>query len=325
MRATGRFHVGLRRLEAEAAGESRPLWADLWYPIASSIDERPKRYLLAAGDVAQGAPLAPSLPTQLPLVVLSHGAGGSADDYPWLTETLAAQGALVLGVHHYGESRVYGMGTVDPEAPLRFWKRPQDVALAFAALLADPDVGGRIDRARVFGVGHSAGAHTILAAAGVPYEPRRMVSYCAGAQAAEDRGCAYAEEYSVEPPAQGSLPVGSPAIVLRGAMLLDPALAPSFAPEALREVSWPVWIVASRPGDFVPFEAHAGYLESNLAQAHLLALDAGQGHFVFLGECDLGIAVYGIALCKDAVGVSRRGVHQRVARLAVGFVSGGRE
>jgi alpha-beta hydrolase superfamily lysophospholipase len=40
------------------------------------------------------------------VLLFSHGAMGSADNYSWLGDGLAAAGFIVVGGNHYGESRI---------------------------------------------------------------------------------------------------------------------------------------------------------------------------------------------------------------------------
>ena len=321
-RANAPFHVGFERLQLARNRDSRPLLADLWYPVDPSIPEAQKAYLLAKGRVAEHAQLATGLPKKLPLVILSHGSGGTADDYPWLTETLAAHGYLVLGVHHFGESRAYGFATVDPKAILRFWLRPRDVERAYARFLELPKFGALVDLHRVYGVGHSAGGHTILAAAGVAYDPKRLGAYCTKAPPASDRGCMYATTYGHEEPKPGELTDPNAHVPFSGLVLFDPALGPSFATADLSAFRTPVRLFATDPGDFLPFGPHAGHLAESLPNVELTRLIGAAGHFVFLGECSLTIEVMGLPLCKDAPGVDRHAVHQDLAQATLTFLAG---
>src|SRR6185436_9299863 len=79
----------------------RPVWVDVWRP---------------APEAAAGRE-----PTAFPVVLLSHGAMGSARSHSRFAQSLAAHGYVVVGASHYGESWVYGPQTLDPSAVLRLW------------------------------------------------------------------------------------------------------------------------------------------------------------------------------------------------------------
>src|SRR5262245_15803303 len=87
--------------------KTRGLVTQLWYPAEASAVELPQWVgppdapLFAAGRAAPNAKLASS-PAQLPLVLLSHGTGGSSQMLAWLGTALAARGCLAVAVNHPG-------------------------------------------------------------------------------------------------------------------------------------------------------------------------------------------------------------------------------
>jgi predicted dienelactone hydrolase len=311
--------VGYTRVKLHDDERQRPVWVDLWYPADASAAMTELHYGLAKGRAARDAPPAEG---NRNLIVLSHGAGGDGANYAWLTEHLAAQGYLVAAVNHYGESRTYGQGALDRLAMFRMWTRPADVKFAISSLLTDKKWRPLIRPDRMGGLGHSAGGHTLLVLAGADYDAARMGPYCASDAASADRGCEYARDLTgperlvIGTRPDGSLPTEPRIAAL---FLMEPALGPSFTDAVLTRVTLPVQIVASKPGDFLPFEPHAGRVARLLPSASLTTLDRGEGHFVYLVECDLPIEVMGLPLCSDAPGVSRPQVHQALAELATEF------
>ncbi|MBX3609866.1 MAG: hypothetical protein KF871_08195 [Hydrogenophaga sp.] len=117
----------------------------------------------------------------VPLVLVSHGIGGSRQGYSYLGRYLAAHGVAALHVQHVGSDNRLWRGnpfelvtrlngaTTEAEAIAR----PQDLRFALDTLLADPALAARIDSARIAVVGHSYGANTALLVAGaqVPGKP----------------------------------------------------------------------------------------------------------------------------------------------------------
>ncbi|MCM8594060.1 acetylhydrolase [Accumulibacter sp.] len=114
----------------------------------------------------------------LPLVVFSHGMGGSRRGYSYLGAYWASQGYASLHLQHVGSDRSLWAGNVfglvsrlhaaasDEEAVARVG----DLRFALDRLLADPELGTRIDATRIVGAGHSYGANTILLAVGARVE-----------------------------------------------------------------------------------------------------------------------------------------------------------
>ena len=112
-----------------------------------------------------------------PLVVFSHGIGGSRRGYSYLGRHWASQGYASLHLQHVGSDRALWQGNPlalagrlqaaaqDSEATARV----RDLSFALDALLASP-LAERIDPARIVAAGHSYGANTTLLAAGAQVE-----------------------------------------------------------------------------------------------------------------------------------------------------------
>ncbi|RMI30476.1 alpha/beta hydrolase family protein [Streptomyces triticirhizae] len=98
----------------------------------------------------------PGVPSP-PLVVVSHGTGGSADAMRWLTGPLAAAGFEVVALDHHGNNHVDGY---EPEAFLQVWERARDVTFALDALAAERPLGP------VGVAGFSLGGYTAAALVG---------------------------------------------------------------------------------------------------------------------------------------------------------------
>jgi dienelactone hydrolase len=110
----------------------------------------------------------------VPLVVFSHGLGGSRNGYQYLGRFWASQGYASLHVQHIGSDNNLWRGNPlsltmrltsaaqDSEA----MARAKDVSFALTELLAMPSLAGRIDANRIVAAGHSYGANTTMLVAG---------------------------------------------------------------------------------------------------------------------------------------------------------------
>ncbi len=118
-------------------------------------------------------PDASSAERPVPLVVFSHGIGGSRDGYSYLGRYWASQGYASLHVQHVGSDRgVWAGNPLEMLGRLReatqegeALHRVRDLRFAIDQLLAD-GLAPRIDAQRVVAAGHSYGANTVLLAAG---------------------------------------------------------------------------------------------------------------------------------------------------------------
>lgn len=155
-----------------AAALAPAAWADAesfqtldldWHDAARGRAVPARLYLPAQADAAH----------PVPLVVFSHGIGGSRAGYRYLGQHWAAQGFASLHLQHVGSDRSLWGGN-----PFALVERLQaaaqdgeaidrvlDLHFALDTLLAGP-LAPRIDATRIAAAGHSYGANTTLLAAG---------------------------------------------------------------------------------------------------------------------------------------------------------------
>ena len=110
----------------------------------------------------------------VPLVVFSHGIGGSREGYSYIGKYLAANGMAALHLQHAGSDRSIWFG--NPLAMVNRLQsaaketeaidRAKDVSFALDQVLADKALAPRIDAARIGAAGHSYGANTMLLVSG---------------------------------------------------------------------------------------------------------------------------------------------------------------
>lgn len=163
------------------AGPAREaaLAAALPMPAAGTYESR----YFAWDDTDRGRPVLAKLylpaaaAGQVPLVVFSHGIGGSREGYTYLGKHWAAQGVASLHLQHAGSDRSVWTGNPlamvsrlqeaarEPEAV----DRAIDVRFALDQFLSGPD-GQRVDPGRIAAAGHSYGANTTLLVAGATVE-----------------------------------------------------------------------------------------------------------------------------------------------------------
>ena len=114
---------------------------------------------------------------QAPLVVFSHGIGGSRAGYSYLGSHWASQGVASLHLQHVGSDRSLWFGSVfgligrlqDAAQDGEAIARVADLRFALDRLLAS-EAGASIDSQRIVAAGHSYGANTTLLAAGARVE-----------------------------------------------------------------------------------------------------------------------------------------------------------
>ncbi len=119
-----------------------------------------------------------------PVVVFSHGIGGSRRGYSYLGQHFARHGVASLHLQHVGSDRALWTGSVfgllgrlqDAAQDAEAMARASDLRFALDTLLAG-ELAACFDGSRIVAAGHSYGANTTLLASGarVPREGREIV------------------------------------------------------------------------------------------------------------------------------------------------------
>lgn len=113
----------------------------------------------------------------VPLVVFSHGIGGSRLGYTWLGQCFASHGIASLHLQHVGSDRQLWGGNIfnivgrlqSAAQETEAVARAQDMRFALDKLLAG-DLAQRLDASRIVAAGHSYGANTTLLVSGASVE-----------------------------------------------------------------------------------------------------------------------------------------------------------
>lgn len=165
--------AGLRLFDLTLSHDGETTEGGIWYPSAGGGEaalfaERPAFYGV---DALIGADIAPG---KHPVVLFSHGMGGSFRSQSWLAEKLAERGAIVIGVDHPNTRS----GNLDMRKGVRHWTRAQDLSAALDYLQQDPDFRDHLDLSRVMAAGFSYGGWTALSLGGVTGDLQGMVNAC---------------------------------------------------------------------------------------------------------------------------------------------------
>ncbi|NNL41976.1 MAG: hypothetical protein HKO79_05735 [Desulfobacterales bacterium] len=192
---TAIYNVGYQVLDFKypKKGEERELTAAVWYPTAA----QPKLYNYGGptmGNIAFNAtPLAKGV--IYPLLVFSHGYGGSGLGSVFFTEQLAARGWVVVAPDHHDRHSVVRIRTgqkkdfnrrgfllhagkiasSSPDDRINYLYRLDEMKLAIDRMLNHPLFGKLIDRNRIALGGHSLGGFTALGLCGTierRFDPR---------------------------------------------------------------------------------------------------------------------------------------------------------
>jgi predicted dienelactone hydrolase len=328
--ATRTFHPTASRNWRGA--EHQELHCVIWYPASGdSIESKqfigpPETPLFEAGSAAPNADFAPSL-AKLPLVVLSHGSGGSAAQLAWLGTALARSGFIAIAVDHPGNN---SREPYTAEGFLLWWERATDLTEVIDGILADPVLGPRIDPSRIAAAGFSIGGYTVMEIAGATTDVSVLYDQCrqhpeltlCNAPEMKDMGSATEMLKTVRKSSGESLARSGDTFRdprVKAVFAIAPGVGETLTAESLHAIRIPVSIVVGAADPFAPPRDNADWIRSNIRSAQETTLPGGVAHYTFLDTCTAaGKSTLGV-YCTDAPGVDRDAVHAQVAAMAVTF------
>lgn len=325
------FHPGVARNWRGAQTEA--LVTNLWYPVDADIPEAAHtideggRPLFQGHALTNGAPIS-AAHARYPLVLLSHGTGGTAASLDWLASALAANGYIVAGVNHPGNN---SLEPLTPEGFMLWWERATDQSEALDSLLADPVLGQRIDTARIGAAGFSLGGYTVLELAGARTDLQAFLNFCASPAA--DAICHPPEMQRL----QGGAPVPthftpqmSASMARSGASYRDarikavfaiaPALGEAFNEASFAGVEIPVSLMAGTGDVTVPVETNLRRMAGFMPNAKMTLLP-GATHYTFMDTCVPAVVERLARICQDPPRVDRDAIHMQAIQAALDFFS----
>jgi len=289
LRADPPFHAGAMLITVQDAISFEALVA---YPTDTPAESfRIRAFTVAA---SRNAPIASE--RAFPVVLFSHGngrRGGTSLVHQDLLVSLARRGFIVIAPFH-------------PSTPRPLQKRPGQVHKALDAVLADQRFAAPADRARIGMIGFSFGGAVALEVAGATPNYAHWSAYCRG-RTDDPRACEGAPTGEVSSdllsaPSADVLP-------LKALVLMEP-FGSLFDSEALKSVQMPVLLYRAENSDLAA-ERNIFALARALPRPPRQETVAG-AHFIFADPCPSALDAEAPAICRDAPGVDRKTIHQRI-------------
>jgi len=301
----------------------------IWYPALDTAVETqqtigpPGAALFEAGMASPHAGFQPAL-ERWPLVLLSHGTGGSALQMAWLGTALARAGFIAVAVDHPGNN---SNGPLTPAGMALWWERATDLSNVLDGMLADEVFGPRIDKRLIAAAGYSLGGYTVLELAGAQTDISRLFELC---KANDDNAVCHVPEMrgmgSLDHVLAETRKTSGESLARSGESFRDPrikavfAIAPALGftqtEESLRAVRVPVELVAGELDRIAPPKDNVDYLRNNLHGARETVLPK-VSHYTFLDTCTAAGRQMFPQFCDDEA--DRAAVHAQVVAMAVQF------
>jgi predicted dienelactone hydrolase len=276
--------------------DGQPLEIGIWYP--SQAAPTPVSIGPVSMTVAINGPVAGR---RLPLVVISHGTGGSYLGHHDTAIALADAGYVVAAVTHTGDNYA------DQSRNVFIMDRPQQMSRVIEHMLSRWDGHATIDPARIGMFGFSAGGFTTLVSAGGRPDFSRVGPMCR--QYPEDFACALIAK-------AGHLPGAAPDSRraqdrrVKAVVVAAPALGFTFSADELNNVTIPVQLWRAEDDLILPHPRYAEAVRVALPAAPDYRVVHKAGHFDFLAPCSRALANMVPAICQSAPGFDRAAFHQ---------------
>ncbi len=299
----------------------------VWYPAVDGTVESPLKIgppsgaLFVSGSAADGAAFAAGT---FPVVLFSHGFGGTARMMGWFGTALARAGYVVVAVDHPGNN---GRDAMTIAGATIIWERPEDLRAALAAVRTDALIAPHLDFNRLGVAGFSLGGFTVLVSAGAQVNMDRLAAFCQAH--ADDPTCRPQKEAPEMTLAKKLQAMAEPALSalrvhanddhsipgVKAVFVMAPAPVQGIEPASLKALKTPTAIVLGNV-DVVAPPAPNGEVAAQLLPNAKLTTLPNVGHYDFLGTCtDAGRKQ--VPLC--AVSVPQDSTHETAITLAKAF------
>lgn len=243
----------------------------------------------------------------LPLVVVSHGYGGTYLSHQDTAQTLADAGFVVVAVNHPGDMATNEAKAGDFSALI---SRPSDIKRLIDFMLGPSPDSARIDARRIGFFGFSRGGYTGLVLGGATPDFRELRRPC------QDPTGATCERVDSEGLLTEKLP-HDPRI--RAIVAADPLSTVFPTKDSVKAVAVPVQLWASQHGGDGVSPESVPVVARNLPVKPDLHVVPDAGHFAFLTPCPAELAKSLPELCTDGPGFDRVAFHKELNQTVLAF------
>src|SRR5471032_2985497 len=302
--ATGVHAAGFQHGFA-ADPNGKPLEIGIWYPSRAtprSMSIGPTTMSVAFNSPVEGR--------ALPLVVMSHGTGGSFLEHYDTAIALADAGYVVAAVTHAGDNYA------DQSRSVYIMDRPKQMSRVIDHMLSSWDGRASIDSARIGMFGFSAGGFTTLASIGGLADFSKVAPMC------HEHPADFACQLMAKTGNAGMAPPDSSLAQdhrIKAAVVAAPALGFTLSPDGLKNVKIPVQLWRAEDDVILPHPRYAEAVRLALPAAPNYHVVPKAGHFDFLPPCSAALANIAPAICKSDPGFDRAAFHQTFNSSVIDF------
>ncbi len=295
--------AGLSTTVVHASGQDGAIEVLVWSPCSSpASDVRMGPFALQVTKDCAVAGRA------LPLVVISHGFGGTRFGHYDTATALADAGFVVASFNHPGDS--FGDDSAGNKLSI-FESRPAHVSRVITHMLEQWKDRQLLDAQSVGVFGFSRGGYTALALAGaVPSTTASARRFCSSWRSSVNPFCR-----QLDGGAAALKPLADPRV--KSVVVVDALNL--FGAEGMKSVKVPVQLWAAELGGDGVELAHGEQIRDWLPQTTEFTVAIGAGHFAYLAPCSEALRKEARRICEDPPGFDRVQWHATMNRAVSAF------
>jgi predicted dienelactone hydrolase len=287
--------------------DGAPLEAGIWYPSGAPASPQPLglyQQAVAAGGAVAGR--------GLPLIVMSHGTGGSFEGHYDTALALAEAGFVVAAATHTGDNYR------DQSQVGRLDNRPRHIKVLIDYMLTSWPHRDVVDPLRIGMFGFSAGGFTALVAIGGTPDLTTVAPYCAAHP--DEWTCRMLKERNVKvSAAPATMPNWVHDLRIAAAVIAAPAVGYAFSPEGLSGIKVPIQLWRGDSDEILPHPNYAQAVYDRLPAKPEYLVVPNAGHFAFLAPCTPALVGIAPDICRDPAGFDRTAFHREFNPAVVAF------
>jgi predicted dienelactone hydrolase len=284
--------------------DGKPLQVAIWYPSSASPSLQPLGLFQQAV-----APKGALTGDRLPLVLISHGVGGSLASHYDTALALAQAGFVVVAVTHTGDNS-QDQSYVGNRRDLI--DRPQQISHVLDFILGAWPERTQLDPTRIGIFGFSLGGFTALVTIGGIPDLSRIPKFCSNKPEAPE--CRFIKVHHGDQlsPSSVSDSTWIHDARIKAAVAAAPAVSFTFAAGGLRHVKVPVQLWRADEDQESPNPWNSDIVRDGLPTPPEVHNVTKAGHFAFLAPCSEALAKAVPRICQDARDFDRSAFHRNL-------------
>lgn len=297
--------------------ENRPIPVQIFYPTDIETKTEPvTKGISIRKEIAYNGSIS-TKNKNYPLILYSHGHGGTKTDIAWLADILVPKGYIIAALDHVGNTEIdqkpnYLLGHFDD--------RVKDMSFALSKLLEHSDWGSKIDPTKIAALGFSKGGTTTTFLAGGQMDGPRLKNYVETYFYNAQETAPYALKL-IEKIDWSLVEKNYKDARIKAFITFAPAFGNHFTEKSLSTITSPFLIIVGENDLLMPPAQNAAFLKQHIKSAQYHLLPGKTGHFVFMNQCNQPGFIFAEGICRDDPSVNRGDLHEKIANIVDLFLN----